>query len=565
MSRKKLPEFTSNGRFVAYVRVSTGRQLISGLGVQAQKDTCVNKGWELGLKLRTDCGHSGKAGIHKLNGFYLDGGESAFKKTLQERISGEKLFADLQPGDTVITARMDRMFRNVADFIQTSNILIERGVRLVVCNPPIDLGTATGRMLARHLANLAEWESDRKGERIRDALAQKRELLKQRESECTLVDELDTDTGVAANKKLKSLPSEWRPLSHVAKIIGQDVTASSDPAAPPARVFIYVRCSHRDSAESGLGMLAQLDQARSFADRLIEKNPHLELSEIFVDEAVSATKLPLRVRQAGHALDLELKRGDHIVFSTIDRGFRSIADMAATLPDWIARGVEIHFALDGLTMSDPSGRMMANVVCMFAQFEAELTSARTKEARSQLAAKGKFTGGREPAFWKIYRSDGTKRLVLDKQRIVAFRLVNLLRHLGKTKKEALIRCEELIAARFKRPALPLSGVNPSSKLSGMLPEGYERDKNGRAYPMFTVDRYDTAVPSYEEAMKQWRVVAERRRQLRDSLGPMPEGSIGDGLARKPNGKLMKTGRKWLVGMNPNNDDRQKADAANCES
>lgn len=553
MSRKKLPEFSANGQCVAYLRVSTGRQKTTGLGLQAQRDTVQRKAWELGLQFRKDVGwNDGEPGR---DGHYVDGGETAFLKHLDARPSGIELIKDLQRGDTVITARMDRMFRNVADFIQSSSWMIENGIRLVVCNPPIDLGTATGRMLARHLANLAEWESDRKGERIREALAAKKQIEAERKSEQTLVDELDEDSGASKQKTLKSLPSEWRPISRQATLAGKDLTAATSGNGVAGRIFIYVRCSHRDSAESGLGMLAQVDQARGFADRLMAQNDKLELQEIYVDEAVSATKCPFKMRNSGGELDSKLQSGDHVVFATIDRAFRSIADMAAVLPDWIARGVEVHFALDGLTMSDPAGRMMANVVCMFAQFEAELTASRAKESRAQLAAKGKFVGGREPAFWRIYRSSGTKRLVLDKKRIVAFRLVNLLRHLGKTKKDALIRCEELMASRDGRPALPLSGVSANSSLSAALPRDYERDKKGRAFPMFTVDRYDAAVGSYEEAMVQWRKVAAKRRWLREMpVDEVPEVDE-DSLPRRKDGLVARTNRHWVVGMNPRNEDR----------
>ena len=260
-------------------------------------------------------------------------------------------------------------------------------------------------------------------------------------------------------------------------------------------------------------MLSQLESTKNFAAKLIESNPNLTVLDAFSDEATSASVHPFRKRQNGRIIDSLLRDGDHVVFSTLDRGFRSIQDLAETLPLWAKRGVEVHFVMDGISMSDPNGRMIANIICMFAQFEADIASERAKDSRAQLASKGRFVGGREPPFWRVIRCAGKKRLSLDRRKIVAFRLINCYRFTGLTKKAAIEKCEALFAAREGRPAIPISGVHPTTKIAAMLPDTYPRDRTGKAFPIYTVDSYDTAARVYPQALADWKKVVDARKRL----------------------------------------------------
>lgn len=482
MPRKKRTEFEANGQAVCYLRVSTGEQKKSGLGLMSQGSICARKAVSLGLMFRQDVHHDYLSPPRP--GFFVDAAESAYKTKLAKRAGGGKMMECLQKGDTLIVARLDRAFRSVVDFVEVSTDLIERGIRLVCCSPAIDLGTASGRLQARMLASLAEWESDRKSERIIAALAAKKAR--------------GSPHVAKTPKKAASLSSDYRKPANV----------KFEPPAtdqPSGRIFIYIRCSHRDSVESGLGMIVQSDICRAYAATLTAMNPNLTLAEVFIDPGVSAAKTLLRERFGGGRMHNELKKDDHVVFSTLDRGFRCVQDMAATLPDWEKRGVHVHFAGEGFSMDDPQGRMLAGIMVVFAQWETDIAADRARESRAQLEVQGKYVGGKVPPFWKIQERRGQRKLVISKRKILGYRLVRFLAKVcGMKIVDAVVRAEEIWADREKRPAIPQTGLMKWTKASAQLPKHYPRDVTGRAFPMFTVNRYLWAHRHYEEAMKAWR-------------------------------------------------------------
>ncbi len=482
MTRKKRSEFAGNGRCVAYLRVSTGEQKKTGLGLMSQGAICERKAAELGLTFRSDC-HNDYLTVPRL-GFFVDAAESAYRTRLAKRSGGMAMLSWIEPGDTVIVARLDRAFRSVVDFIETSTEMIDRGIRLVCCSPAIDLGTASGRLQARMLASLAEWESDRKSERIVAALAAKKAS--------------GSPNAAKPTKKTINLSSEHRKPANV---------KFERPAEdqPSGRIFLYIRCSHRDSVESGLGMIVQSDICRAYADTLTAMNPNLTLGEIFIDPGVSAAKTMLKERLGGGRMHREIKNGDHVIFSTLDRGFRCVQDMAATLPEWESRGVHVHFAGEGFSMDDPQGRMLAGIMVTFAQWETDIAADRARESRAQLEVQGKYAGGPVPPFWKLQQRRGERRLVISRRKILGYRLVRFLAKVCKMKiVQAVVRAEEIWADRDKRPVIPQTGLMKFTVAWSKLPKHYPRDVTGRAFPMFTVNSYSWAHRHYEGAMEAWR-------------------------------------------------------------
>lgn len=71
-------------------------------------------------------------------------------------------------------AKLDRGFRNTIDCLRTINLWQERGITVHFVDLHLNSNTAVGKMMLTILAALAEWESARKSERTREALAIKR-------------------------------------------------------------------------------------------------------------------------------------------------------------------------------------------------------------------------------------------------------------------------------------------------------------------------------------------------------------------------------------------------------
>ncbi|MBK3776424.1 hypothetical protein GAY31_20080 [Azospirillum brasilense] len=95
---------------------------------------------------------------------------------LSARDGGERLLAMLKPGDAVIVAKLDRMFRNAADALTRADEFQQRGIKLYL----LDMGTepvtqnGTSRMFFGMLALVAEFERGRIKERLNDGRTAKR-------------------------------------------------------------------------------------------------------------------------------------------------------------------------------------------------------------------------------------------------------------------------------------------------------------------------------------------------------------------------------------------------------
>jgi putative DNA-invertase from lambdoid prophage Rac len=141
-------------KIYAYCRVSTAEQANSGLSLETQRQQVTGyammKGWQL-----ADC--------------FIEAGISG-STPLAERPQGKRLLAALEPGDVVITAKLDRMFRSAADALGTLEELKEDGIGLHMIDLGGDVtGNGISKLVFTILSAVAENERDRIRERVRDA------------------------------------------------------------------------------------------------------------------------------------------------------------------------------------------------------------------------------------------------------------------------------------------------------------------------------------------------------------------------------------------------------------
>ncbi len=88
-----------------------------------------------------------------------------------ERKGLENLLAFVQPGDTVIVWKLDRLGRSLKDLIETLNLLKNRDVDLVSLTEKIDTTTPGGKLIFHLMGALAEFERDLIRERTNAGLA----------------------------------------------------------------------------------------------------------------------------------------------------------------------------------------------------------------------------------------------------------------------------------------------------------------------------------------------------------------------------------------------------------
>lgn len=138
----------ANGRFIAYYRVSTQKQGLSGLGLEAQKEAVsrfLNGGaWEVaGEYVEVETGK----------------GADALAKRPQLKAA---LAACRKEGATLVIAKLDRLARNV-HFVSG---LMESRVKFVACDMP-----EANELTIHIMAAFAEHEAKRISQRTKDALA----------------------------------------------------------------------------------------------------------------------------------------------------------------------------------------------------------------------------------------------------------------------------------------------------------------------------------------------------------------------------------------------------------
>lgn len=142
---------------MAYVRVSTGEQAASGLGMAAQRAAieaeAARRGWTI-VAWREDAGLSGKS---------LD------------RPGLLAALADVEEGRAaaLVVAKLDRLSRSLLDFAGLMDRSWKAGWAIVALDLGVDTTTAQGELMASVFSSFAQFERRLIGQRTKSALAVK--------------------------------------------------------------------------------------------------------------------------------------------------------------------------------------------------------------------------------------------------------------------------------------------------------------------------------------------------------------------------------------------------------
>lgn len=166
------------------------------------------------------------------------------------------------------------------------------------------------------------------------------------------------------------------------------------------RVAVYLRIS-KDHAGEALGV----ERQREDCMRYVESRPSWEVSRIYTDNDVSATKQNKPRPEFEKMLkSVEAGEIDVIVAKHMDRLLRRLSELERVFVLCEKAGAYIVTVSDGVDTSNDGGRLVARLLASVAQGEVERKSSRQKRAMRQLAENGKHWGGR--AFG--YNEDSTK-------------------------------------------------------------------------------------------------------------------------------------------------------------
>lgn len=147
-------------RAALYYRVSTEEQNKVGFSLDAQRESLVEYANENRLRVV---------------GEYRDGGFSARKKwrsrpafvSLMESVERNEI-------DVILFVKLDRWFRNIADYYEVQRILEAHNVRWIAILEDYDTTTANGRLNLNIKLSIAQDEADRTSERIKFVFEEKK-------------------------------------------------------------------------------------------------------------------------------------------------------------------------------------------------------------------------------------------------------------------------------------------------------------------------------------------------------------------------------------------------------
>lgn len=180
------------------------------------------------------------------------------------------------------------------------------------------------------------------------------------------------------------------------------------------RVGIYVRRS-TDDEHQPYSIEAQDTRLQAY----IDSQPGWRLVTRFPDDASGATTERPGLQRALTAARSGLI--DVLLVYRVDRFSRNLRDMVMLLDELDSAQVVFRSATEPFDTSTPMGRMLVQMLGMFAQFERDTIIDRVIAGMERKHAKGKWKGGRRPFGYQVDKA--THTLVVDEHEAVIVRLI----------------------------------------------------------------------------------------------------------------------------------------------
>ena len=148
--------------------------------------------------------------------------------------------------------------------------------------------------------------------------------------------------------------------------------------------FGYIRVSTRKQARDGNSLEAQREALTAAG------------AEKIYTDAFTGTKME---RPEWDKLRAQLRRGDVLIVTRLDRLARSVSQASGLITDMIDEGITIHVLNLGVLSNDSVNTLLRNVLLSFAQFERDMIVQRTQEGKAVARATDpNFREGRPPKF-----------------------------------------------------------------------------------------------------------------------------------------------------------------------
>lgn len=172
----------------------------------------------------------------------------------------------------------------------------------------------------------------------------------------------------------------------------------------PVRVATYTRIS-TDEEHQPYSLEAQDGRLRAY----VESQDGWELVRSFTDQLSGASLERPGLRRA--LSEARAGRFDLLLVYRVDRLSRSVRGLAQVLEELDQAGISFRSATEPFDTGSPAGRMMVQMLGVFAEFERATIIDRVIAGMERKAARGGWCGGRDPYGYRLVKGEG--RLIVD--------------------------------------------------------------------------------------------------------------------------------------------------------
>ena len=288
------------------------------------------------------------------------------------------------------------------------------------------------------------------------------------------------------------------------------------------RAVLYVRLSrHRGDDDTSMSPDVQEDGCRAYC-----AFQGWEVIEVVRDLDVSGSAKGLRLGRPGLARIRRLwGQIDVVVFLKLDRLARNVVDFTAFAEEARGNGAALASVRDGLDLTTPNGRFIAQILAAFAELEAATIADRTRDGLRAVQASGRWSGGTPPyGYRSVDNPDGPGKVLAIDPDEAAFVQEAAERVLAGENLTSVVRWANGPDGRPPRRADAWSRVTMRQVLTGSAIAGrVVRMVDRRPVAVLDADGVPVTIPAI--------ITPDESAALRDVLEPKPDARKVGG--RKP--------------------------------
>ena len=201
----------------------------------------------------------------------------------------------------------------------------------------------------------------------------------------------------------------------------------------PRQIVAYCRVSHAEQAENGLSLDVQQSRLRAYAEATGRS-----LGSVYVDAGVSAGSM--RRPELRKLLDdAKAGRVEAVLVTKLDRLSRNLADLLEMVRLFDRHRVALISTSETIDTGGAAGRMMLQLLGVFAEFERGRTSERIRDVLSERRLQRKIYSRAVPFGFKRSGND----LVRDAQQQAALGEARSMQSSGASYRQIAARMTEL--------------------------------------------------------------------------------------------------------------------------